>query len=87
MTPLLVACLAGNMDIAKVLFEQHCRECPSQLPPTDTAGNTLLHWSMMGNQSMVKELLMMMQSLGYTNDQLQQLVKSENKVRYYMKMI
>ena len=53
---------------------------PSELPPTDKAKNTVLHMSVIGNHSMVKELLQFMRLLGYTTDQLQELVGSVNVV-------
>ena len=79
--PLLAACLAGHVEIAKLLLDQHFKENSAELPPADAANNTLLHMSVIGKHVMVKELLEFMQSLGYTTDQLQELVSSRNVVR------
>ena len=84
--PLLVACLAGHIETAKLLLD-HYKENHSELPPADAAGNTLLHMSVIGTHVMVKELLEFMQSLGYTTEQLKQLVSSANKVRCYCKLL
>ena len=80
--PLLAACLAGHKETVKLLLEQHYKENPTELPPTDTANNTLLHMSIIGNHLMVLELLEFMQSLGYTTKQLKKLTGSVNVVRF-----
>ena len=69
------------METVKLLLSKHHEKNPSELPPTDKAKNTVLHTSVIGNHSMVKELLEFMRSLGYTTDQLQELVDSVNVVR------
>lgn len=79
----MVACLSGDIQTVGVLLGQHYTESPSQLPPTDGANNTLLHMSMIRNHLMVKEVLEKMRSLGYTTEQMQQLVDSVNTVRHY----
>ena len=75
--------MAGHIETATLLLDQHYKENPSELPPADTAKNTLLHMSVIGNHVMVKELLGLMKTLGYTNEQLQELVDSVNVVRYH----
>ena len=68
------------METVKLLLSKHHDMNPSELPPTDKAKNTVLHMSVIGNHSMVKELLQFMRLLGYTTDQLQELVGSVNVV-------
>lgn len=79
--PLFTACLSGSFETVGILLDQHYKESPSQLPPTDATDNTLLHMCMIGNHLMVKELLKKMLSLGYTTEQLQQLVESQNTAK------
>lgn len=67
------------MEIVGLLLD---KEDHSKLPPTDAAGNTLLHMTIIGNHSMVKEVLEKMKSLGYS-EQLQGLVNLVNKVNCY----
>ena len=86
-TPLLVACLSGNIQTIGLLLDKHYTESPTKLPPTDGANNTVLHMIMSGNGSVLKELLKEMKSLGYTTEQLQELVKAMNKVRYWIQML
>ena len=79
--PLLAACLAGHIETARLLLEQHYSKDPSELPPADAAKNTLLHMCVIGNPLRIKELLEVMKSVGYTTQQLQELVGSVNVVR------
>ena len=79
--PLLAACLAGHMETVKLFLSKHHEKKPSELPPADKAKNTVLHMTVIGNHSMMKELLQFMMLLSYTTDQLQELVDSVNVVR------
>ena len=83
-TPLLVVCLSGNIQTIGLLLDKHYTKSPTELPPTDGAYNTVLHMIMSGNGSMLKELL---KEMKYTTEQLQELVKARNKVRYWIQCL
>ena len=78
----MAACLSDNIQTIALLLDQHFTKNPSQLPPVDAAGNTVLHFSMIGNHDHVMvKMLEKMKSL-YTTEQMKQLVDCVNIVRH-----
>lgn len=77
----MVACLSDDIHTVQLLLDQHFTRNPSQLPPVDAAGNTVLHFSMIGNYDHVFVKLLERMQEQYSNKQMKQLVDSVNKVR------
>ena len=78
----MVACLSDDIHTVELLLDQHFTRNPSQLPPVDAAGNTVLHFSMIGNHDHVFVKLLERMQEQYSNKQMKQLVDSVNKVRH-----
>lgn len=88
----MVACLSDNIQTIELLLDQHFMKNPSsQLPPVDAAGNTVLHFSMIGNHDHIMVKMLEKMQSQYTAEQMKQLVHCVNTVRhtcmfvYYLK--
>ena len=78
----MVACLSDSIQTIELLLDQHFTKNPSQLPPVDAAGNTVLHFSMIGNHDHVMVRMLEKMKSQYTTEQMKQLVHYVNIVRH-----
>ena len=68
----MVACLSDNIQTIELLLDQHFTKNPSQLPPVDAAGNTVLHIGIIGNHDHVMVKMLEKMKSQYTTEQMKQ---------------
>lgn len=77
---MMLACLAGNKEIASLLLEKHHEAQNLESAFCDSCQNTILHYAMIGDYQMVKQLLEKISQLEGDNVVLNQKANSVNMV-------